>query len=134
MLIVGLVKNFAYVPGFPNELLASGIGDATTNQTLDIYTEGPLKLVLQVAAHMDLESITAITYVLEGELLKILFTFRRLKSLRELGRSIKDDARAPLCFIMLARPSPVALRFPVLERPSRSAFRRTGFQCYGLYH
>ena len=94
MVEMQLGENFAVLPDFLLELVADGIGDATTKTMLEIYTDDPLNLELQIAAVMDLKKIVSTTYELEGERLEILLAFRRLESLRALGRSIKDPMQA----------------------------------------
>ena len=47
----------------------------------DIYTEGPRKLELQIAARMDLESIISVKYELKGERLEMLLTFSELEAI-----------------------------------------------------
>jgi hypothetical protein len=90
--IIQIGENFGMVPGFLQQLLDLGIGDATSNKMMDIYKRDPLWLQLSIAAHMDMEKIMTTCFEMEGERLEILLLHSRIEALRQFGASLRDDA------------------------------------------
>eukprot|EP00966_Prymnesium_polylepis_P014334 331084-Prymnesium_polylepis.1 len=80
-------------------------GDATTKTLRNIYDKKPDALRLELAAMLDMRTLVAQTYALEGDRLEVLLVFERVEALRGLGRSIsaKDDGMLPNVDAILRR-------------------------------
>ena len=80
-------------------------GDATTKTLRHIYDTKPDALRLELAATLDMRTLVAQTYALEGDRLEVLLVFDRIEALRALGRSIsaKEDGMLPNVDAVLRR-------------------------------
>eukprot|EP00966_Prymnesium_polylepis_P330940 7386539-Prymnesium_polylepis.2 len=80
-------------------------GDATTKSLRRIYNTKPDALRLELAAMLDMRTLVAQTYALEGDRLEVLLVFDRIEALRALGRSIsaKADGMLPNVDAILRR-------------------------------
>ena len=63
-------------------------GDATTKSLRHIYDTKSTALCLELASMLDMRTLVAQTYALEGDRLEVLLVYERIEALRALGRSI----------------------------------------------
>ena len=72
-------------------------GDATTKSLRHIYDTKSTALCLELASMLDMRTLVAQTYALEGDRLEVLLVYERIEALRALGRSIsaKEDGILP---------------------------------------
>lgn len=87
-----IAQHFDALKPFLHDLAERDYGDATRQKMCAILDDEAkaLSLRLQLAAMLDVRSLVATTYELEGDRLEVLLVYDRVERLRALGRSLAN--------------------------------------------